>query len=47
MKALVCLQTISTIPVSTALDKSFGSVDIFLNAQSIAIEDTDADNGKD
>ena len=47
MEALVCLESVSTVPVAAAFDEGFGSVDVFLYAESVAVEDANADDGED
>ncbi len=43
---MVCLQAISSIPVSTTFHKGFGSVDIFLHAKPVTKEYADANDGE-
>ena len=47
MESLVRFETVSTIPVTTAFNQSFGSIDVLLDANFVAEEDVDTDNGKD
>ena len=44
---MVCLETVSTVPVSTAFNEGFRPVNVLFDVQSIAEEYTDADYGED
>ncbi len=47
MEALIGFQSVATVPVATAFNEGFGSVDVFLDAEAVAEEDADADDGED
>ena len=44
---MVCFETVSTVPVSTAFDEGFRPVDVLFDVQSVAEEYADADYGED
>ena len=47
MDALVGFQSVSAIPVTAALDKSLGPLDMFLDERLIAVEESDSYYGQD
>lgn len=46
MKALVGLEAVSAIPITTSLDEGLGTLDMLLDKRLVAVEKRNSDNGE-